>query len=80
MTSKTVAFILAGLAVALLITGFFMPPVGVIDKSVIQGTGEIVGIIAIFFAWHAVDKGFDAKITHGNTTVELTNDEDNELK
>lgn len=70
---KIVAIILATIAVGLLIGSFFMPPQGKIDGSVLSGVGEIIGIIAIFFAWEAVDKGIDAKVTHGNTTIELNN-------
>lgn len=78
MSSKSVSFILAAVAVALIITGFFLPPMGKIDGSVIQAVGEIIGIIAIFFAWDSVNKGIDAKITHGNTTIQLTNDKEDE--
>lgn len=70
---KIVAIILATIAVGLLIGSFFMPPQGKIDGSVLSGVGEIIGIIAILFAWEAVDLGIDAKVTHGNTTIELNN-------
>lgn len=64
---------MAIIAVGLLIGSFFMPPQGKIDGSVLSAVGEIIGIIAIFFAWEAVDRGIDAKVTHGNTTIELNN-------
>lgn len=70
---KIVAVVLAIIAVGLLIGSFFMPPQGKIDGSVLSAVGEIIGIIAIFFAWEAVDRGIDAKVTHGNTTIELNN-------
>ena len=70
---KIVAVVLATIAVGLLIGSFFMPPQGKIDGSVLSAVGEIIGIIAIFFAWEAVDRGIDAKVTHGNTTIELNN-------
>lgn len=64
---------MAIIAVGLLIGSFFMPPQGKIDGSVLSAVGEIIGIIAIFFTWEAVDRGIDAKVTHGNTTIELNN-------
>lgn len=73
---KIVAFILAGIAVALLVTSFLIPPVGVISPSALKGAAEIIGMIGIFFGWNAVDKGLDAKISHNNTSIEIMNNED----
>lgn len=77
---KIAAFITAGIAIALLVTSFFIPPIGTITPSALQGAAELIGIIAIFFGWEAVDKGLDAKITHRNTTIEIINDENKEDK
>ena len=70
---KMVAIILAAIAVALGITSFFTPPSWVIDGSVIAFTGEIFAFASLFFAWESVDRGIDAKITHGGTEIELNN-------
>lgn len=70
---KIVAIVLTIIAIGLIIGSFFMPPQGKIDGSVLSAVGEIIGIIAIFFAWEAIDRGIDAKVTHGNTTIELNN-------
>ncbi len=70
---KIVAIILSAIAALLIITGFFVPPMGKVDGSVLQGVGEIIGIISIFFAWdnisEAIDKGIGTKWQHGNTSV-----------
>ena len=34
---------------------------------------------ALFAVWEAVDKGIDAKIVHGNTTVTLDGNNDGKL-
>lgn len=70
---KIVAILLTAVAVALIIGSFFVPPTGVIDGSVLAGAGELFAFAALFFAWEAVDRGIDAKITHGNTEIELNN-------
>ena len=70
---KMAAIILAAIAVALGITSFFTPPRWVIDGSVIAFTGEIFAFASLFFAWESVDRGIDAKVTHGGTEIELNN-------
>lgn len=60
-------------AVVLLFVAFFTPPPYMIDSSVIAAVGEIFAFATLFFAWEATDRGIDAKITHGNTSVELNN-------
>lgn len=70
---KMAAIIFAAIAVSLGITSFFTPPRWVIDASVIAFTGEIFAFSSLFFAWESVDRGIDAKITHGGTEVDLKN-------
>lgn len=70
---KIVAIILAAIAVSLGIVSFFMPPKGVIDRSVIAFAGEIFAFVSLFFAWESVEHGIDAKNKHGQTEIELNN-------
>ena len=72
---KMVAMVLTIVSVGLIIGSFFVPPQGVIDGSVLAAVGELFAFAALFMAWEAVDRGVDAKVTHGNTTIELNNDE-----
>lgn len=64
------------ISLSLIVGSFFVPPMGVIDASVLKAVGEIIGIIALFILREAIHEGIDAKVTHGNTTIELTNDND----
>lgn len=75
---KVTAIVLTVVAVLLMVAGFFVPPMGVIDGSVLTASGIMLGFAALFFAWHAVDKGMDAKVTHGSTSIEISNDESDE--
>ena len=70
---KIAAIILAAIATALLIAAFFTPPHFVIDSSVLAAVGEMFAFAALFMGWEAIDRGLDAKVTHGNTTIELNN-------
>lgn len=67
ITDKVFALI----AVGLIIGGFFCPPMGKIDGSVLTAVG-------LLLAWHAIDKGLDARVTHGETKVEIMNDDDDD--
>ena len=73
---KMVAMVLTIVSVGLIIGSFFVPPQGVIDGSILAAVGELFAFAALFMAWEAIDRGVDAKVTHGNTTIELNNDDE----
>lgn len=74
---KIIAAILAAVAVVLIVVSFFVPPRGVIDGSVLAAVGELFAFASLFMIWESVDRGMDAKITHGDTKIELNNDNKN---
>lgn len=71
--AKILAAVLTAIATALIIASFFVPPMGVIDGSVLAAVGELFAFAALFAGWEAADRGVDAKVTHGDTTIELNN-------
>lgn len=72
---KIIAAILAAVAVVLIVVSFFVPPLGIIDGSVLAAIGELFAFASLFMIWESVDLGMDAKITHGGTKIELSNDD-----
>lgn len=62
-------YIFSVVAVGLLIASFIVPPTGVIDPSVLAATGEIFAFAALGAVIKAIDKGVDAKVQRGNTTL-----------
>ena len=58
-------------AVGLIVTSFFVPPLAVIDSSVFVAVGEIFGFAALGTVIKAIDKGVDAKVQHNNTSVTI---------
>lgn len=62
-------YFFAAVALALIIASFIVPPTGVIDGSVLAAVGEIFAFAALGTLLKAIDKGLDAKVTHGQTTV-----------
>ena len=65
-------FALAGLF--LIIASFILPPIGVIDNSVLAAVGELDGVIALGAVIKAIDKGSSASIRHNGTEITVNND------
>lgn len=65
------------LAAALFVGGFFCPPMGVIDGSVLKAAGILLGFATLGVAGQNLANGKDVIFTHGDTKVEI-NDEENE--
>ena len=61
-------------SLVLITLGFIVPPMGDIHPSVLTAVGELFGFATLGVVADAVREGYDAKITHGNTTVEVNND------
>lgn len=64
------------IAVGLMIGGFFSPPLGVIDGSVITAVGELLIFPSLLYAFRAIELGYKLKITKGDASVELNNDDE----
>lgn len=69
-------FSVAGLL--LIIASFCLPPLGAIDNSVLAAVGELDGTIALGCVLRAIDKGVDATFQHNNTSVTISNREEEE--
>lgn len=60
-------------AVVLIVAGFIVPPMGVIDGSVLTAVGELVVFPALAFGMRAVELGYDLRLTRGNTSLAIEN-------
>ena len=67
-----VAIALAFVAAATFIAGMIIPPPGEVHPSIIQGIGLMIILVAIFFGWDAVIRGFETKFEHGKTKVTIS--------
>lgn len=64
------------IGVILIIVAFILPPLSVIDNSVLIAVGEINGFIALGAVIKAIDKGESATFTHNNTSITIGKEED----
>ena len=59
------------IGVILIIVAFILPPLSVIDNTVVIAVGEIDGMIALGAVIKAIDKGESATFTHNNTSITI---------
>lgn len=71
-------WVLTVFALLLIGVSFFLPPKGTVDPSVIAATGEIMGFFALWVLVRALEKGSRAKITHGQTSVTINDNKEEE--
>ena len=58
-------------SVGLIIGGFFTPPQGVIDGSVLTATGELLMFPTVLYAFRAIELGYKVKFQKGDTSIEV---------
>lgn len=63
-------------AIGLIVTSFFIPPLAVIDGSVLAAVGEIFAFAALGEVGAAIERGHSASITHGQTTISINKEEE----
>lgn len=67
---------LSALAVALIVGGFFVPPLGQIDGSVLQGSGIIITVLTINVFSHSMRRKFKvARFSGAGTSIEISKEE-----
>ena len=67
----TVTFVLS---VALIVGGFFVPPIGVIDGSVLSAVGLLLMFATIDKLPAAIKAGKNIKLQKGDSSVEITSE------
>lgn len=72
---KQIFYICLGMSILLMVVGFWMPPTGVIDPSVLTACGILFGFAALGVAGQNLANGKEVSIKHGDTTVEVRDDD-----
>ena len=71
-------WLFSGIGLLLIIIAFFIPPTAYIEQSVLIAVGEINGFIALGAVIKSIDKGRSATFQKGDTSVTITNNENEE--
>ena len=78
LKSNLFFWIFSIIGVILIIVAFILPPLSVIDNSVLIAVGEINGFAALGAVIKAIDNGGSATFHHNNTEVTINSNEDEE--
>lgn len=65
-------------SVSLIIGGFFVPPTGVIDGSILTAVGELLLFPTLLYGYRAVELGLTVKFQKGETSIEIHRDDDSD--
>ena len=63
-------------SILLIITSFFVPPLGVIDGSILAAVGELEALGVLWIVLRAVEKGTGASFKKGDVEVDIIEKED----
>ena len=63
-------------SILLIIASFFVPPLGVIDGSILAAVGELEALGVLWIVLRAVEKGTAASFKKGDVEVDILEKED----
>lgn len=66
-------------SVGLIIGGFFVPPMGVIDGSVLTAVGELLLFPTLLYGFRALELGYKVKFQKGETSIEVRKNKTEDL-
>jgi hypothetical protein len=75
---KYIFFVCLGFSLALFVGGFFCPPMGVIDGSVLKAGGILLGFATLAVAGQNLANGKDVIFHHGETGVTIGDNDNKE--
>lgn len=75
---KPIFFVCLGITIALFIGGFFCPPMGAIDGSVLTAGGILFGFATLAVAGQNLANGKDVTFRNGDTEVTVSDEEETE--
>lgn len=65
-------------SIILIIASFFIPPLGIIDGSILAAVGELEVFGVLWIVFHAIEKGTAASFKKGDVEVEIKEKENKE--
>lgn len=73
---KYIFYVCLTCSIVLFVGGFFCPPMGVIDGSLLKAAGILLGFATLAVAGQNLANGKDITFHHGDTEVTIGDDED----
>ena len=69
--SRVTLIICFFVSVGLIVGGFIVPPMGVIDGSVLTAVGELLLFPTLLYGYRAIEMGLRVKFQRGETSIEV---------
>ena len=77
VNERTAVAVLTVISVLLIVAGFIVPPLGVIDNSVLIACGILFAFAALWVAEYTIrERGGSASVRHGDTEIKVTAGDD----
>lgn len=73
---KYIFYVCLAFSLCLFVGGFFCPPMGVIDGSVLKAAGILLGFATLAVAGQNLANGKDVIFNHGETEIKIKEDND----
>ena len=73
--ARILFWIFLGISTILIIGSFFVPPIGKIDPSVLQGVGEIQGFASLGIGFECILEGMNVTLQKGDTKINVSHNE-----
>lgn len=70
--ARVLFWVFLGISAALIIGSFFVPPMGIIDSSVLKAVGELQGFAALGDGLECIHAGMDVTLQKGDTTINVS--------
>ena len=76
--ARILFWVFLGVSMVLIIGSFFVPPIGKIDPSVLQGVGEIQGFASLGVGFECILEGMNVTLQKGDTKINVSHNENGE--
>ena len=78
LADKYIFIVCLSISILLFVGGFFCPPMGVIDGSVLKASGILLGFATLAVGAQAIHNGKNISFTKGDMEVEVGEDDDSD--
>lgn len=71
LLGKVVFWVCLLVSLVLIVLGFVVPPLGLIDPSVLTAVGEVFAFATLGVVADAIKEGYNARVSKGDVSVEI---------
>ena len=69
--ARILFWVFLGIGTGLIIGSWFVPPMGIIDSSVLAAFGEVQGFASLGVGFECIFEGMDVSLQKGDTQIDI---------